>query len=109
MANSRMKDFFDLWFLATTFAFEGAALVESVRSTFTRRETAIPKAPPLALTSEFSEDSKKRVQWAAFVKESRLADRSLDLADVVAVLNRFLWPVLVGNAGTLWTIGDGWR
>ena len=114
LANSRMKDFFDLWFLATTFSFGGAALAESVRSTFTRRETAIPVAPPLALTSEFSEDSRKRVQWTAFVKKSRLADPSLDLAGVVDVLHKFLWPVLValgegGSAGTLWTIGDGWR
>lgn len=49
-----------------------------------------------------------------FVKKSRLTDPSLDLADVVAVLNRLFWPVLVAqikgrNAGTRWTIGDGWR
>jgi hypothetical protein len=48
------------------------------------------------------------------VKKSRLADPSLDLDGVVAVVNRFLWPVLVtlikgGDAGTLWTIGNGWR
>jgi hypothetical protein len=48
------------------------------------------------------------------VKKSHLADPSLDLGDVVAVLNGFLSPVLValskgGNHGTLWTIDDGWR
>jgi predicted nucleotidyltransferase component of viral defense system len=114
LANSRMKDFFDLWFLATTFSFERAVLAAAIRSTFDCRKTAIPEAPPLALTSEFSNDQKKRVQWAAFVKKSRLAEPSLDLNDVVAVLNRFLWPVLValnkGEGGDkLWTIGDGWR
>jgi Nucleotidyl transferase AbiEii toxin, Type IV TA system len=114
LANSRMKDFFDLWFLATKFSFDGAALSESVRSTFARRETAIPEAPPIALTPEFAGDSKKQIQWAAFVAKSRLADPSPDLGVVVAVLYKFLSPVLValgnnGTAGTLWTIDDGWR
>jgi hypothetical protein len=114
LANSRLKDFFDLWFLATNFSFNGAVLSESVRSTFARRETSIPDAPPIALTSEFAGDSKKQIQWAAFVTKSRLADPSPDLDGVVAVLNNFLWPVLDalrkgGSAGRLWTIGDGWR
>ena len=114
MANSRMKDFFDLWFLATTFSFEGAVLAGAVRSTFERRKTAIPETPPLALTAEFSEDPKKRAQWAAFVRRSHLAEPSLDLISVVATLNRFLWPVLVAlrdaqDVGAGWTIGEAWR
>ena len=40
LANSRMKDFFDLWFLASNFSFDGGTLGESVRSTFGRRATA---------------------------------------------------------------------
>jgi len=114
LANSRMKDFFDLWFLATTFSFEEAVLAEAVRATFERRRTAIPETPPLALTTEFSEDPKKRAQWAAFVKKSRLAEPSLDLSSVVATLNRFLWPVVVAispgqSLGASWTIGEAWR
>lgn len=114
LANSRMKDFFDLWFLATNFSFEGEALGESVRSTFARRETAIPEETPVALTSEFAGDQQKQIQWAAFVAKSRLADPSPDLAEVVAVLYRFLWPILAalnrgGSPGTQWAIDDGWR
>jgi len=113
LANSRMKDFFDLWFLATNFPFEGEAIAESVRSTFARRETAIPEETPVALTSEFAGDRKKQIQWAAFVAKSRLADPSPDLAEVVAVLYRFLWPILTalnrgGSPGTQWAMGDGW-
>ena len=114
LANSRMKDFFDLWFLATNFSFEGEALAESVRSTFSSRETAIPEETPVALTSEFAGDRQKQIQWAAFVAKSRLADPSPDLAEVVGVLYRFLWPILAalnrgGSPGTQWAIDDGWR
>lgn len=92
LANSRMKDFFDISFLATTFSFDGPALAESVRSTFSRRETAIPESPPIALTADFSGEPKKQVQWAAFVTKSRLAEPSLDLAAVVTVIYRFFGP-----------------
>ena len=37
MANTRMKDYFDLWHLARTFAFDGIELVETIRATFERR------------------------------------------------------------------------
>ena len=39
IANSRMKDFFDLWVLARSFAFAGPALADAVRATFARRKT----------------------------------------------------------------------
>lgn len=114
LANSRMKDFFDLWFLAANFSFDGATLGESVRSTFARRETPIPGETPVALTAAFAGDGQKQIQWAAFVARSRLADPSLELGTIVAVLYKFLWPVLValrsgGSAGRLWKIDDGWR
>ncbi|MEI5677232.1 MULTISPECIES: nucleotidyl transferase AbiEii/AbiGii toxin family protein [Mesorhizobium] len=43
MANSRLKDFYDLWLIAETFELERSALTEAVQQTFTRRRTDIPK------------------------------------------------------------------
>lgn len=40
--NSRMKDFFDVDFLAQDFDFSGVALANSLRATFERRGTAVP-------------------------------------------------------------------
>ena len=34
IANSRMKDFFDVWAIANTFAFEGAVLAKAIAATF---------------------------------------------------------------------------
>jgi len=37
MANSRMKDFFDLWFLAQGLAFDGATLATTIGVTIAKR------------------------------------------------------------------------
>jgi predicted nucleotidyltransferase component of viral defense system len=44
MANSRMKDYYDLWFMSRRFEFAGSVLVPAIRATFTRRATAIQHA-----------------------------------------------------------------
>lgn len=59
MTNSRMKDFFDLHYLAKQTAFDGIMLCNALKSTFTRRKTAIPSTAPLALTDEFSTNADK--------------------------------------------------
>lgn len=49
--NSRIKDFFDLHYLASHFEFDRATLTESVGRTFERRRTPVPAEDPLGLTS----------------------------------------------------------
>jgi hypothetical protein len=41
-ASSRVKDFYDMWYLSNTFSFEGSVLVDAVSSTFSRRGTRVP-------------------------------------------------------------------
>ncbi|MCL2777964.1 MAG: nucleotidyl transferase AbiEii/AbiGii toxin family protein [Polyangiaceae bacterium] len=53
MANSRMKDFFDIWFLACGFEFDGPLLASAIHATFERRQTRMPERDPVALTQEF--------------------------------------------------------
>ncbi len=52
MANTRMKDCYDVWFLAARFAFNGASLASAVKATFARRRTALPEDTPAALTTQ---------------------------------------------------------
>jgi predicted nucleotidyltransferase component of viral defense system len=73
IANSRMKDFYDLWSLSKTFPFTADTLAKAIRATFERRKTPLPEATPLGLTPEFLTDRAKRTQWSAFVKRSKLA------------------------------------
>jgi hypothetical protein len=35
--NSRMKDFYDVWFMANTWTFEMATLRDAIRASFERR------------------------------------------------------------------------
>src|SRR5207244_2762752 len=60
IANSRMKDFYDLWLLARDFEFDGAILARAIKATFERRATALPAIVPMALTSKFSEEKVKQ-------------------------------------------------
>ena len=48
--NSRIKDLFDLRFLASRFDFERTTLSEAIRRTFERRGTPIPADPPVMKT-----------------------------------------------------------
>jgi predicted nucleotidyltransferase component of viral defense system len=68
-ANSRMKDFYDIWMLSKTFPFTEDRLARAIAATFARRQTAIPIETPDALTSEFAKDPLKQRQWAAFAAD----------------------------------------
>jgi predicted nucleotidyltransferase component of viral defense system len=53
IGNSRMKDFYDIWYLARHFDFDGESVRQSIVRTFERRGTPLPVSLPLALTEEF--------------------------------------------------------
>lgn len=92
VANSRMKDFYDLWVLARGFAFDGPTLSRAIRATCRRRKTALPVQTPLALTAEFHDDAGKRKQWQAFLHKSKLEAAGVGLEQVVGMLCAFLMP-----------------
>ncbi len=92
IANSRMKDFYDLWFLSQKFQFEGEALGKAIKATFERRRTPLPKETPLALTPDFSEDSAKQTQWKAFASKGKLKTDGKTLSEIVTILQGFLMP-----------------
>lgn len=52
--NSRMKDFFDLWYMANSMQFELGLLREAIENTFRQRNTPLPEYMPIALTNEFA-------------------------------------------------------
>jgi hypothetical protein len=90
-ANSRMKDFYDIWVLERSFTFKGDALARAVAATFARRKTEIPAERPDALSRAFAEDPLKQRQWEAFVQDVAVKP-SGSLADVLDELADFLMP-----------------
>ena len=111
LLNSRMKDFFDLWVLATHFEFDGELLVRAVKATFERRGTPLPTEPPVAITSTFSGDGSKQKQWTAFLRRSGVGSSDLTLTTVVDGLAEFLLPVVLEprhGLGRRWRAGGPW-
>ena len=99
IANSRMKDFYDLWVLATTYPYEARILHDAITATFERRATPIPKETPLALTNEFADDSSKKAQWAAFLKKGKLLPpEALALSMVTNLLEKLIVPTIKKNS-----------
>lgn len=111
IANSRMKDYFDLWILSRHSEFEGDILSQAIRATFDRRMTRLPPEAPFGLTESFAQDAQKQTQWQAFVRRNRL--EAPHLTDVVAALRNFLLPVIAAaNKETgyrqHWPAGGPW-
>ncbi len=112
MANSRMKDFFDVAMLADLFPFDGALLACAIRATFARRLTALPHGLPVALTDAFANDASKRTQWKAFARKAGI-DTTLDLPTTVERLARFASkPLEIASTdapwGGAWLAGGPW-
>jgi predicted nucleotidyltransferase component of viral defense system len=97
LANTRMKDFYDIWLLSETFDFGDDRLARAIRATFDRRGTAVPQEPPDGLTDKFGNDALKVRQWEAF-KRDLGADPGA-LAAVCATLRDFLMPHARATAG----------
>lgn len=94
MANSRMKDFYDLWVMVHRFDFDGATLSEAINNTFAHRETTLPEQTPSSLGSEFCDDFQKTRQWDAFLRKGALLSTSTSpsLDEVCQILENFLMP-----------------
>ena len=69
MANSRMKDYFDLWIISQTFEIDRSRLAAAISATFARRGTAIPDRVPDGLSPAFAKDAVKRRQWESFKRD----------------------------------------
>lgn len=92
--NSRIKDFFDIHYLATHFAFDGADLAEAIRRTFNRRKTPLPQDVPVGLTEEYWKQAGRDAQLRAFVRRARMNVASQKLSGIAPMLRQFLLPPL---------------
>ena len=113
MANSRMKDFYDLAILAKMFDFDGEVLARAIRATFERRKTSLPPGLPVALTERFAEDPTKQTQWAGFVRKAGVLGAGT-LREAVTAIAIFAEKPLLAAAngipprGSAWQAGGPW-
>lgn len=90
MANTRLKDFYDLWKLSQTLYFDGAILAAAMAATFRQRGTPLPTTAPPGLTENFSADPTKQAQWKAFLRKGRLDAEAITLTEIVKEIADFL-------------------
>lgn len=77
MANSRMKDYFDLWVLLRHANLEQEILGQAIQATFKRRKTAMPANVPIGLSDQFATEKSRIALWDAFVDRNKLEAESL--------------------------------
>ena len=93
MANSRMKDFYDVYSLSLKYNFQGSRLKKAIESTFQRRKTPLPDNP-LVFRSEFHKDEGRQRQWVAFLRKSQLSDVNQEFNQILGRITAFLKPIV---------------
>ncbi len=114
LANSRMKDFYDLLAMSRLFMFEGVTLATAIGATFDKRATLIPNERPPPLTRAFSDDPQKIRQWRSFLARDPLLVDEPDLGMVIGEVGDFIMPAALAaidgcRMPERWVYGDGWR
>lgn len=88
--DSRMKDFYDIWWLSRQFDFDSLVLGEAIRQTFNRRGTKVIEFDELAAELRASATIEKH--WRAFLDKSQVeGPTSFDA--VLEEIGVFLMPI----------------
>ena len=88
--TSRMKDFYDIYYLARTFDFDGAKLQTAIFETLQRRGTPYDRDSFKRIVA-LAEDEDMQKRWKYFLKN--IKDSTLEFAVVADELQKFLGPV----------------
>jgi len=91
LRNSRMKDYFDIWFLSNQFLFDGKKLSEAIHQTFIKRETEISSVT-LNVFDELLNDKSKPLQWHAFINNNLFVSK-IDFKNIISHLILFIQPI----------------
>jgi hypothetical protein len=112
LANSRLKDYYDIWLLSTLHSYEGVELAASILATFTHRRTTIPLDTPPGLTNAFYGSDVAKAGWRSFLssRETKAPD---DFAEVCRVISEFIMPPAAAAASgeafeMRWEPSVGW-
>ena len=98
LANSRMKDFFDLSKLVRDTDLSHETLGRAIQATFKRRGSELPLEIPVALTETFWGDPMVAVRWRAFVRKNEIVSPLDDLSATCQVIADTVGPILAALA-----------
>ena len=85
--SSRMKDYYDIYYLANKFDFDGAVLTEALRKTFENREHSFT-IEQFDQIARFSNDMSMQKKWKAFAR--KIGTKMDDYSTILNKINAFL-------------------
>jgi predicted nucleotidyltransferase component of viral defense system len=88
--TSRMKDYYDIYYLVNTFNFEGRKLQEAIFETLQKRGTTYEKDSLQNIVS-FAYNEAMNVKWQHFLKKLKLSEP--EFVTVIKLLEAFLTPI----------------
>jgi len=100
--TSRMKDFYDIYYIAHHYRFNSSNLLESIRKTFANRNTDLNNRKEI-YSQEFANDSTKIIQWNAFIKRIKLAS-DFSFQDCIVFIKNFIEPIFESEFNLVWDI-----
>jgi predicted nucleotidyltransferase component of viral defense system len=91
--NSRMKDLFDIWLIASSQEIDGLTLSKALQTTFKARETPIPEAL-VVFDQDFLTPMRRRA-WRSIGSKLQTREKLPDLVTIIEQLKPFIAPVLI--------------
>ena len=85
--SSRMKDYYDIYYIANKFDFDGATLTKALKKTFENRGHAFT-VEQFEQVMNFADDSAMQKKWKAFVR--KINTKTDDYSNVLKTIKVFL-------------------
>ena len=85
--SSRMKDYYDIYYIANKFDFDGGVLTEALRKTFSNREHSFTPEQ-FEQVMNFGDDVAMQKKWKAFIR--KINTRTDDYGTVLRTIQNFL-------------------
>ena len=93
VANSRMKDFFDIYTIGETMDVNSSVLAQAIQATFERRNTPLHVDDMYVFDNTFKQDERLNQLWQAFKTKNQL-DLNLTFNQIVDHIEAFILNAL---------------
>jgi len=90
--NSRMKDIYDIWWIASRREIKGLTLARSLKTTFVNRKTPFPET--IIIFDETYPGQRQITAWRSMSKKMRYGESLPELSMVLEQLKPFLMPLI---------------
>lgn len=107
--SSRMKDYYDIYYLANKFDFDGATLTEALKKTFENRGHSFT-VEQFEQVMDFDSNNAMQKKWKAFTRkiDTKTDDYSTVLNTIKAFLTKPLTAAVINKEFTeKWSAADG--